>query len=320
MATPTGQYAFLDTNNLIGIFDQMYEQEIGGTWAQSVGMPIPSDMASETYGWLGAAPTLEELKGDMKEEQLAKFSYTLKNVEYTKALKFAEKDMRRDKLGQIQTRVGEMAQKAADHWNSLVSTLISANGNSYDAQTFFSTTHNESGSNQVNNLSSSHVSDLNVSTAAAPTADEMAKCIVGVIGKFYELTDDKGDPINGTAKSFLIMCPTAAIWGATQHAISGSNLSSGEANRVQGLMQRNGLTIDCILNPRLSSSTTNFWVFRTDSIVKPFILQEEVPIQPVVSDRNNDEYIKYRRFLLSIYTSRAAGYGRWQSGMQATLS
>lgn len=320
MATPNGQYALLDNHNLIGIFDKMYEQEIAGTWAQSVGNLITSDLASETYGWLGAAPRLEELKGDMTEEQLAKFSYTLRNVEYAKTLKFAEKDMRRDKLGQIEMRVGEMAQKSADHWNLLSSTLITANGNAYDGVAYFATSHAESGSNQVNALTNSHVSALNVTTAAAPTANEMADALVGVLGKFYELTDDKGDPINGTAKSFLVMCPTAQIWAATQHAVSSDRLSSGEANRVLGLTQAEGLTIRVVLNPRLSSVTDKFWVFRTDGIVKPFILQEEVPIEPLVSDKQNDEYIKYRRFLLSIYTSRAAGYGRWQSAMQATLS
>src|SRR4051812_37317134 len=125
MATPVGQYALLDNNNLIGIFDRLYEQEIAGNWAPQIGNLVGSDKASETYGWLGAAPSLEELKGDMTEEQFNKFSYTLKNVEYAKAVKIAERDMRRDKLGQIQMRLGDLANKANDHWNKLVSLLIS---------------------------------------------------------------------------------------------------------------------------------------------------------------------------------------------------
>lgn len=320
MATPTGQYALLDSNNLVGIFDEMYEAELAGQWATQVGMVMPSDMAAETYAWLGAAPSLEELKGDMTDEQLAKFSYTLTNVEYAKALRFAEKDMRRDKLGQIQMRIGDMSSKAADHWNLLTSTLITTNGNAYDGNSFFATDHDESGSNQVNALTNSHVSALNVTTAAAPTANEAADCLVGVIGKFFELTDDKGDPINGTARSFTVMVGTAQLWGAFNHAIHADRLSSGEANRVLGLSSGAGININLVFNQRLSAQTTKFWVFRNDGPVKPFILQEEVPIDPVATDRNNDEYKKYRRFILSVYTSRAAGYGRWQSAMQATLS
>jgi phage major head subunit gpT-like protein len=324
MATPTGQYALLDNSNLIGLFDQMYEAEIAGNWAPTVGNLIQSDGASETYGWLGAAPSLEELKGDMTEEQFAKFSYTLKNVEYAKSLRIAEKDMRRDKLDMIQMRIGELANKAQDHWNSLVSSLIT-NGatsgyNSYDGTTFFSAVHAESGSNQVNNLTNSHVAALDVTTATAPTADEAAKALTGVLGKFYELTDDKGDPINGTARNFLVMVGTAELWAPFNHAIYGQQLTSGESNRVQGLTGRNGITLDLVLNPRLKAKTANFWVFRTDSVVKPFILQEEVAIDPQVTDRNSDEFKKYRRFVFSVYTSRAAGYGRWQSALQATLS
>lgn len=324
MATPTGQYAVLDNHNLIGLFDQMYEQEVAGAWAPTLGNLITSDLGTETYGWLGAAPSLEELKGDMTEEQFKQFTYTLKNVEYAKSLKIAEKDMRRDKLGQINMRIGDLANKAQDHWNLLTSTLIS-NGatsgyNSYDGTTFFSAVHGESGTSQINALTNSHVGALDVTTATAPTTTEAAAAVTGVLGKFYTLTDDKGDPINGNAKDFVVMVGTAELWAPFNQAIYGQALGAGAGDRVQALTGRNGITIDLVLNPRLSALTTKFFMFRRDSIVKPFILQEEVPVTPAVSGRDNDEFIKYRRFLFSIYTSRAAGYGRWQSAMQATLS
>lgn len=319
MATPTGQYALLDNKNLIGLFDKIYEEHFADSWATRVGTYVGSTLATETYGWLGAAPSLEELKGDMAEEQFNKFSYALANVEYAKAIKIAEKDMRRDKIGQLQMRIGEMAEKAAMHWNSLVTTLITSNGNGYDGAAFFSTSHAESGSNQKNLLTSTEVSALDVTTATAPTPDEAAKCVQGVIGKFYELTDDKGDPINGTARDFTVMCPTAEIWGPMRHAVAAENLSSGASNPLRGL-QGEGIKIDVVLNPLLRAQTSNFYVFRNDSPVKSFILQEEVAVEPVVSSKDNDEYIKFRRFLFSIYTSRAAGYGRWQSAMKATLS
>lgn len=328
MATysPTGQYALLDSHNLKGLFDTMYEKDIAGTWASQIGMPMVSDLASETYGWLGAAPSLEELKGDITEEQLAKFSYTLRNVEYAKALKFAAKDLRRDKLGQIQTRIGEMSSKAADHWNRLTSTLIlngaTSGNNSYDGTTFFSAVHAESGTNQVNALTNSHVAALNIGTSTDPTADEAAAALVGVLGKFYELTDDKGDPINGTASNFLVMVGTSALWAPFNHAVAADRLSSGAANTVMSLKNntQNGLNISVLLNPRLSSATAKFYVFRTDGVVKPFILQEEIPLDSAVTTDQSDEFVKYRRYILSLYTSRAAGYGRWQSAMQATLS
>jgi hypothetical protein len=45
-----------------------------------------------------------------------------------------------------------------------------------------------------------------------------------------------------------------------------------------------------------------------------------VDVSPAVSDRNNDEFIKFRRFLFSIYASRAVGFLRWQSALRCTFS
>jgi phage major head subunit gpT-like protein len=319
MAT-AGTYSTLDNNNLIGLFDQMYEQQLNGLWAAKVGMVMPSDSLTETYGWLGGAPTLDELKGEgITEEGLKQFSYTLTNKEYAKALKFREVDMRRDKLGQIQARIGELADKAADHWNSLVATLITGNGLAYDGQNFFDTDHDESGTSQVNAVTASQIADLNIGTATAPTPDEAAKVIAGMIGYFYTYTDDKGSEINGNAKSFTFMVGTVNLWAPLMHAAKALMLTSGASNPVQGLLA-DGINIDVRLVPALSAGTTYVYAFRNDSRVKPFILQEEVAIDPQMTDANSDEYKKFRRFLFSIYTSRAAGYGRWQSAMRATLS
>lgn len=319
MAT-AGTYAVLDNENLIPLFDKHYEAALGANFSANIGMALGSDSETETYGWLGAAPSLDELKSEaITEEGLKQFTYSLRNKEYAKALKFKEKDMRRDKIGQIENRIGEFAEKAAEHWDSLVATLITDNGTAYDGASFFSTAHAESGSSQVNALTSSHVSGLNVATATAPTASEVAGFLPEVIAKFHLLTDDKGDPINGNARSFKIMCGTAPIWSAFLAALGVQNLTSGATNQVMSV-KAIGYTFDLVLTPRLSSVTDKFYIFRTDSRVKPFILQEEVPITPEILGRESDEYKKFRRFVYSIYTSRAAGYGRWQSAMSATLS
>jgi len=316
----TGTYGVLDNANLIGLYDQMYETALNASWASQLGMYMSSDSGSETYGWLGAAPTLTELKGEAKaEDGFAQYTYSLVNKEYARAIRIADKDLRRDKLGQIEARIGEMAQKAAEHWDSLVATLITANGNAYDAVAYFATTHAESGSNQVNAYTNSHITTLNVTTATAPTADELALVLPEAVGKFHLLTDDKGDAINGGARNFMLVCGSAKIFASASHAIQANNLTSGASNPVQGL-RSSGYSITPVLTPLLSSVTDAFYMFRTDSAVKPFILQEEVALTPAMSSTTSDEYIKYRRHLFSLYTSRAAGYGRWQSAAKLTLS
>lgn len=317
----TGQYGFLDNKNLIGIWDQMYEPALNGVWSTAIGTTVDSTMETESYGWLGAAPGLEELNSDSsKEEQLGKYQYYLRNVEYAKTLKIAEKDMRRDKIGQIEMRIGEMAEKAAEHWNVLAAATILANPTGYDGATLFSTTHAESGSNQINDLSSTQVTALDVTTPAAPTAVEAAAALNGVIGNFYTLQDDKGYPINGQAKDFTVLCGTTNIWAPMNYAVSATAFAGGQTNQLLGLKNNNGINIQVKLIPQLSTFTTGFYVFRNDSKVKALILQNEVPVSPAVSDRSNDEFIKFRRFLFSIYASRAVGTARWQSAAKATFS
>jgi phage major head subunit gpT-like protein len=316
----SGQYAFLDNRNLIGLFDQLYEGGLNASWSKGVASAVSSDRETENYGWLGAAPALSTFTGDSSPETgLAKFTYNLTNQEHGATLRILEKDMRRDKLGQLEMRLGELAQKAVEHWDAITTTAITANGNSYDGTTFFSTAHAESGTSQVNACTNSHITALDTASSTVPTADEMATIIPQVIGKFYTFTDDKGDPINGNARNFTFLCGTVPIWAAATHALTATNLTSGASNQVQGLLSK-GISITPVLSPRLASSTTKFWMFRNDGPIKPFIHQEEVALDPKMTDQTSDEYVKFRRFIFSIYTSRAVGYGRWQSAIQCTLS
>jgi phage major head subunit gpT-like protein len=317
----TAQYGALDNRNLIGIWDQMYEPALNGMWATRIGNVVNSTLGTETYGWLGAAPGLEVMTADNPtEEQIKAYTYVLTNIEYAKALKIAEKDMRRDKLGQIQMRIGEMASKAAEHWNKLAAGVLIANPTGYDGVSLFSTAHPESGTSQVNDVTVTQVPSLDVTTATAPTPVEAAAALNGVIGQFYTLTDDKTDPINGQAKSFTVLAGTTAIWAALNYAANATTFAGGQSNQLQGLAINNGIKINVELSPLLAAKTDGFYVFRDDGPVKALILQNEVDVQPVVSDRSNDEYIKFRRFLFSIYTSRAVGLARWQSAIRATFS
>lgn len=319
----SGTYAILDNKNLIGLFDQMYEGALNKLWSANVAMRIDSDRETEDYGWLGSAPTLAELTGEAKAEKGFKsYTYALKNVEYARAITIREKDLRRDKLSQLQARVGELAQKAAEHWDTLTSTAITTNGNAYDGVAFFAATHSESGTAQKNLLTASEYDKLNVSTATAPTVAEAADILPRVLGHFHTLTDDNGDPCNGNARSFTCVCGTVPIHAAISGALASVNITDSNGmrtNPVQGYIG-DGYQVKCILTPRLSSVTDSFFLFVNDGAVKPFIHQEEVALDAQSTDTSSDEYIKFRRFLFSLYTSRAVGYGRWQSAIKATMS
>lgn len=316
-------YSFLNSNDIVAGFYPRYESELAGQWAPQVGMLVQADLETENYRFLGQSAGLRQWLGGRHEQILNRFSFSLTNQKYEDTLALPVDDLRRDKTGQLRIRVGDMAAKASQHWNALVSTLITTNGNCYDGTAFYGTSHAESGTNQKNLLTSSEVAALDVVTATAPTATEMAQALVGVIGWFFSLTDDQGDPANGEARKFLVQVGTPALWGPALQAITLNNLTSGSvtiSNPLFGLIQGQGIDVQVQLNPRLSSITSSFFVHRTDGAIKPFILQNELDLQTQLIGAGSEEEFKNDRHLFGIKAVRTTGYGAWAQSMKATLS
>lgn len=324
---PSGVYSVLDDERINGRADFFAGLGMGmdGTWATSVGSVVPSNSETENYNWLGTVPQLSVWEGEALKQQLPNYSATLTNVEYIAALGVNKNDIRRDKTGQIGQRMRGLGRRAATHWESLVSTLILAaesasgsdiSGQAYDGQAFFDTDHSYTGSNYTTNQSNDLSGGVwNVATATAPTADEAAQCVLDMVGNFYALKDDQGEPINGDARNFQIQVGTVALWSPFSQAVGLQNLSSGASNPVSGLSQQ-GINIDVVLNPRLSASTTKVYGFRTDGDIKPFILQDEVGLS-VEEDAGT---VTDKEVTIAATATRAAGFGLWQGAMLGTLS
>lgn len=313
-----GLYSTLDSRDIVADFYPRLEAEMENIWAAKISLTVPSDTETENYKWLGQVPALREWVGGRHEVPLNKYSMTLSNVEYEATLPIDVADLRRDKTGQLRVRVGDLARRTATHWNSLESTLISNGtaGNSglcYDGQYFFDTDHDESGSNQSNDLTSSEVPASDVTTTAAPTATEAANIIVQTIGHIRTLTDDAGEPINQDAKRFMIMCTKGAIWAAFQNAVFQDNLGSNTVtNPVRGI-QRDGYSFEVVLNSRITAADA-IYMFAMDGNL-PFVMQEEVPVSTQLIGEGSEEEFKNKRHLFGVSATRAAGYAWWQSAV-----
>lgn len=319
-----GEKLGLSSRAIIGRFYQTLEQALGRSWATQIGMMFSSDQESETYRWLGMAPALREWLDGRQAKGLRSNGFTIQNKTFEATLAIAVDDLRRDKTGQIQVRIDEMAARVAGHWENLVSQLILA-GNAaacYDGQYFFDTDHSEGDSgSQKNLLTATEVPALNVGTATAPTASEMADAILGVIAWFYTYKDDQGEPINGDARSFMVMTPVS-LWGAAVAGVTSRLLNTGSGSRdnpLLALTENQGLTVNVAVNPRLTW-TTDFAVFRTDGRAKPFILQEEQGVQISALAEGSEEEFKNDRHLYGVKLIGNAGYGLWQQAIRATLS
>ena len=282
------------------------------SWVPPLTMRVGSDQGIEDYGWLGNAPAMRKFVAGRQIEELNEYSFQIKNEDYENGIRIKSKDMRRDKLGVIQSRVNQLADRALDHPAGLLSTLIQ-NGESttcYDGQFFFDTDHPFDGGAQSNDIT------FNVVTPADPTSDEMAPAIVRAIQTIMGLKDDRGEPMNQSATEFMVMVPTTMM-GATLQAIR-ALLGSGGATAVLEAL-RPFFNIVPAVNPRLTW-TDKFGVFRVDEDAKPFILQEEMPPEPYSLGEGSEFETLNKEQLYGVDWAGNVGFGHYQMGCLVTLN
>jgi phage major head subunit gpT-like protein len=313
-------YSALSSRAIVGRFFQKYEGTLGGSWARLLSFYNESNQENETYKFLGLPPELREWAGDRIEKSFAVYSQTIVNKTYEFTLPIDVDDIRRDKTGQIMMRVGQTGERASEHWEKLLTDMIESSSGAgpvcYDSQTFFDTDHSSGDSGtQENDLDSTDVPALNVSSAAAPTRDEAIDIIIGLVQYMYGYKDDKGVPMNGGAKEFVIMVPPKMI-GAFAAATNVDLALAGARN----ILSVQDFKVKAIANPRLTASNNIVFLFRTDSEAKPFIMQEELPMQAQYIGAGSEEEFKNNRHLFGGKAIRNVGPGLWQHAIKATLS
>lgn len=322
---PAGNlYTALDSRDVVADFFPRLEAAMEEIWAPRVAIEVPSDRETEEYNWLGQVPVMRRWVGPRQEEVLAKYSQTIRNYDYEATLPISVNDLRRDKTGQLRQRVADLAVRTATHWNSLLATLI-LNGEAgtsalaYDGQFFFDTDHNESGSNQSNDLTSTEVPSANATDPTALTSTEAANIIAETVGYMSTLTDDKGEPINQGATHVVIICTRATHLAPLRNAIALNNLSTGSDNNpVKGLA---GYTFEVQLVTRITAANKLYFFFGNPSMgASPLIRQNEVDVMTELQGAGSHEEFTNNRHVFGIKAVRGVGYGMWQKAAIVALS
>ncbi len=278
-----------------------------------------TDQEVEKYKWLGQVPMMREWIGGRKAKGFNDFGYEIQNRKYEATLAVAIPDMERDKTAQIMTRIQELAQAANLNKWSLLAELIKLGGSKlcYDGQFFFDTDHQEGDSGVQSNSITYDVAD-----PAIPTAKEMQQAIFNSISQMLMFKNDQGEPMNEFAKSFMVMVPILYFQSALA-AVTATQLDQGETNPLSKLKE-NGYNIDVAPAPRLGVGvgpwTDKFATFRTDSPMKPFIIQEEKPLSMKHLDETSEHAIKEDEVLFTVDSREGAGYGLWQYAVQTQLN
>ncbi len=294
--------------------------------ADIAGAPFPSDQASEEYAWLGMAPTMREWISGRHAKSFRQSDYTIKNKKFEATLRIEKDDIRRDKTGQIMVRVDELAGRAADsHWLSLIMALILAgeSGLCYDSLYFFDTTHSEGDSGSQSNLITIDISALSTSVHSDgtvgkynPSAGEMSLCIQRAVQTIMGFKDDQGEPFNETATQFKVVAGTNLLEPITA-ALNNQFISSGEQNT---LVNNGRYKVSADFSARLTTLTDRFDVYRTDGRVKPFIMQEEVPLETKMKAENSEYEFDQDAWEFGVNASRNVGYGLWQHACRIIMT
>ena len=301
----------LTSQAIVGRFYRRLEEFAQSAWWTRLAMHFPSQQEAETYRWLGTVPQVSEWVGGRKVKPLRSSGVTIVNKVWEATIRVDADEQRRDKTGQIMVRINELARRVATHPNKLLTTLMLAGEGSacYDGQYFFDTDHSEGSSGtQSNDLTH------DVATPTAPTDSEMYGAIVKGISQLIGFKDDEGEPMNESAREFLVVVPMSFL-SPTLVA-----LSSKRINEVDNPLAGQGpFRVDWVANPRLTW-TDRFAIFRTDGQTRPFIFQEELPVQVQALAEGSELEINQNQHQYGVKAIHEAGYGFWQDACLVTLT
>jgi phage major head subunit gpT-like protein len=313
--------SILSSRAVLGMYYARLEANPGMAWVNGVSNLFNSDQASETYPFLGQSPAMREWVGGRQPKGLAANSVSITNKHYESTLEIALRDLRRDKTGQIESRVNEFADRSLTHWASLLSTLI-INGTSavcYDGQYYFDTDHSEGSSGTQDNDIGVDISALPAAVhgvVTAPSVEEMQQSILKGIAAILGFKDDRGEPMNENAQRFLVVVPVGLYLTAVA-ACSTLVTAALQQNLNPNLVA--GLTVDVQMNPRLTW-TDSFAVFRTDSPIKGLIRQSETDGNVKVKDETSEFAFDNDAIQIGIDAWRNVGYGYWQRACYVTMT
>ncbi|MFO0840512.1 MAG: Mu-like prophage major head subunit gpT family protein [Phycisphaerae bacterium] len=300
----------LGSRAVIGRFYRRLEEFAQQAWWTKLAMRFASSQESETYRWLGMVPQVREWKGGRQVRPLRASGVTIVNRVWEATIRVDADEQRRDRSGQILVRINDLARRVAFNPNRLLSDLI-INGSvnlAYDGLPYFSNGHTE-GSSGTQSNAILH----DVVTIASPTSSEMYDGIVKGIAQIAGQRDDQGEPLAEDAREFLVMVPMNLL-SQTLVALSSKTIAASD----NPLANREPFRVDWVANPRLTA-TDKFFIFRTDGAARPFIFQEELPVQVQVLAEGSELEANENQHQYGVKAVHEAGYGFWQDACQLTL-
>lgn len=310
----------LSSRAIIGQFYKRLNENAGMEWINAISNYFTSDQDHEDYKWIGQSPVMREWVGGRHAKGFTTNGISIENKHFEATIDIPVKHLRRDKTGQIQARIGELATRTNSHWALLLSDLIS-NGettNCYDGKPFFAANHKEGKSGEQANKISFDLAKAGINgevgTPNAPTEAALREAILQGIQQIIGFKDDQGQPMNENATRFVVMVPVS-LWFVAKACLAVPLTTGGATNPVKVLAD---LDIAVAANPRLSGN--KIYVFRADGDVKAFIRQEEEAVQVKAKAEGSEYEFDHDAHQYGVDTWRNVGYGYWQHACLIALT
>jgi len=311
----------VSTRDVRDMYFAALERVTQTSWLAGVANRFDSDQAAENYPMLGNVPRMREWIGGRQQKALTGNKLTIYNKHYEATVGVPLTWLRRDKTGQIRTRLDDLSTEGEAHWQTLATTLI-ANGSStvcYDGQYYFDTDHLEGDSGTQSNKITVDISAVpgagSDNTITAPNAVQMQYAIISGIAKVLGFKDEQGRGMNANARSFLVTVPLG-LWIPAVAALSPLRTAAMTQNlNIQGL---ENFSISVQMLPE-SAWTDTFAVWRTDASTKGLILQEETLPDLKILGEDSEHAFKNDEMLVGVDAWRGADYGLWHRACLVTL-
>ena len=280
------------------------------TYYQDLATRIVSTSDSETYRWLGTVPKMREWGSGRLAKGLRTESYSVENLKYEATIEVDRDEIADDRTGQIRIRIGELAQRAVTHKDYLIGQLLingaTAGYNSYDGLTFFNDAH-------VSGASGSQDNDSTYAAAAQdnqPTTDEFKGALKQAIAQMLSFKDDQGEPLPVSATGLVCVVPASMLFTAME-AVNASLISS-TTNVLAGAAR--------VISLPWLTSTTTWYLLKTDGVVRPFIFQDREPIEFGALAEDSEEGFKREKLLFGVRARYRMTYGYWQFAVRTVFT
>ncbi len=108
-----------------------------------IAMEVPSQSATENYGWFGQFPGMREWVGPRIINNLSAYGFALQNKTFESTLAVSRTDIEDDKIGLFKPLFAEMGGNAKRHPEELIFGLLKSGfaTTTFDGQFFFDTDH-----------------------------------------------------------------------------------------------------------------------------------------------------------------------------------